>query len=97
MLLTIIILLAPPAPSDYPKAFKDAHDFMMGVAEKMPLWDADKLGQFERREIAAVKEDIMAAEQASDPDDFLIDIQKLHDDVDILQALDDSLNHERVI
>lgn len=92
-----IILLLAVAAASFPSRFKTDYEFMMGVAEKMPAWDADKLGAFEREQIATVKTDIMAAEQESDPDEFLIDIQQLHKDVDALQALDDSLNRNRVI
>lgn len=94
--IILALLLVTPSP-DFLKQFKEAYDFMAAVAEKMPLWDSDKLGQFERREIQVVKDDIVAAQKAEDADDFLIDIQQLHNDWDLLCAVDDSLNYERVI
>lgn len=84
-------------PSDTAKQLKEARDYMMYVAEKMPEWDADYVGRFERKEIETVKSDIFAASQAPSVDDFLIDIQQLRDDAAALIALDEALNKERVI
>ena len=99
--IIIISLLLAQAPlsdsSSFATKFKDAHEFMLAVAEKMPVWDADALGQFERAEISTVKEDIMAAQAEISADDFLIDIEQLHEDVNALLALDEALTKRRVI
>lgn len=76
---------------------KDAHDFVMAVAESMPKWDADYVGRFERAEIALVKSDILICNQDTDVDDFMIDVQQLRIDDAALVALDDALQKEHVI
>lgn len=95
--LSLLLLSVSPAAQDFTSQVKDANEFMLGVANKMPLWDKDNLGQFERREIATVKDDILAAQGADSPNEFLHDIDHLRTDWDALNALDEVLRIERVI
>ncbi len=41
----------------------EARDYVLAVADKMPLWDADAISRYERVEIATVKADICMAQQ----------------------------------
>ncbi len=41
----------------------EARDYVVAVADKMPLWDADDISRYERAEIATVKADICMAQQ----------------------------------
>ena len=72
----------------------EARDFVVAVADKMPLWDADAISRYERVEIATVKADIAMAQQAEEKGQFLEYVAKLHDDWDALVALDEMLKKE---
>ncbi len=75
----------------------DSRDFVMAVADKMPMWDADAISRYEQVEIATVKADIAMAQQDDEKSSFLEDVTKLHDDWDALVALDDMLKKESLI
>ena len=72
----------------------EARDFVLAVADKMPLWDADAISFYEQVEIATVKRDIASARQAAEKGSFLEDVSRLHDDWDALVALDERLKKE---
>ena len=72
----------------------EAKDFVLAVADKMPLWDADAISRYERVEIATVKADIAMAQQAQGRGPFLEYVAKLRDDWDALVALDEMLKKE---
>jgi hypothetical protein len=72
----------------------EARSFVVAVADKMPLWDADAISRYERVEIATVKADIAMAQQDGDKDSFLEDVNKLHQDWEALLALDILLKEE---
>jgi hypothetical protein len=71
--------------------------FVVAVADKMPLWDADAIAKYERAEIAAVKADIAMAQQEEDKNAFLEDVTRLQKDWDALVALDEMLKKESLI
>ena len=73
-----------------------ARAFVVGVAGKMPLWDADPISRYERAEIAMVKADIVTAQQEDGQDGFLECVTKLHDDWNALLALDERLTRESI-
>jgi hypothetical protein len=75
----------------------DAKEFVVAVADKMPMWDADAISRYERVEIATVKADIATAQQDDEKSAFLEDVTKLHDDWDALVALDEMLKKESLI
>jgi hypothetical protein len=75
----------------------EAKDFVMAVADKMPLWDADAISRYERVEIATVKADIAMAQQEEGKGPFLEYVTKLHQDWDALVALDIMLKEESLI
>ena len=72
----------------------EATAFVTGVADNMPLWDADALARYERVEIATVKADIAMAEREGAKPAFLADVARLHRDWDALLALDTLLKNE---
>jgi hypothetical protein len=72
----------------------EAKDFVVAVAGKMPMWDADGIARYELVEIATVKADIAMAQQDKEKSAFLLDVTKLHDDWDALVALDEMLKKE---
>jgi hypothetical protein len=72
----------------------DAEKFVVAVADKMPVWDADSISRYERVEIAVVKADIAMAQQSRGNGLFLEYVTKLHDDWDALVALDELLKKE---
>ncbi len=72
----------------------EAKDFVVAVADKMPLWDADAISRYERVEIATVKADIAMAQQTGERAPFLDYVARLHDDWDALVALDEMLKKE---
>ncbi len=82
----------PPLAPDPETA--DARDFVLAVAGKMPLWDADAISRYERVEIATVKADIAMAQQRDGQDSFLEYVAKLRDDWDALVVLDERLKRE---
>ena len=49
----------------------EAKDYVLAVADKMPLWDADAISRYERVEIATVKADIAMAQQSRRESPFL--------------------------
>lgn len=80
-----------PAPD---AEISEARDFVLAVADKMPLWDADAISRYERVEIATVKADIAMAQRTAEKGAFLEYVAKLHDDWDALVALDERLKKE---
>jgi hypothetical protein len=72
----------------------EARDFVLAVADKMPLWDADGISRYERVEIATVKADIAMAQQEQEKGPFLEYVARLRDDWDALVALDERLKKE---
>ena len=72
----------------------EAKDFVVAVADKMPLWDADAISRYELVEIATVKADIAMAQQTEERAPFLAYVARLHDDWDALVALDEMLKKE---
>jgi len=87
----------PVLPSLVPDPeLADARAFVVGVAGKMPLWDADAISRYERVEIARVKADIAMAQQEDGQDSFLDCVTKLHDDWNALIALDERLKQESI-
>ena len=72
----------------------EAKAFVTGVADNMPLWDADTLARYERVEIATVKADVEVARRAGAKLAFLADVARLHQDWDALVALDKLLKKE---
>jgi hypothetical protein len=75
----------------------EGKDFVMAVAKKMPLWDADAISQYELVEIATVKADIVMAQEAEDTGAFLEAVALLEHDWEALVALDEVLKKELVI
>jgi hypothetical protein len=72
----------------------EAKDFVVAIAGKMPMWDADAISKYERVEIAVVKADIAMAQQAHEEGAFLEYVSKLREDWDALVALDALLKKE---
>ena len=87
-------IAVPPAPDP---EIAEARDYVLAVADKMPLWDADDISRYERVEIATVKADIAMAKQDDEKSAFFEDVTKLHDDWDALVALDEMLKKESLI
>lgn len=75
----------------------EARDYVVAVANKMPLWDADDISRYERAEIATVKADICMAQQEQERIPFLAYVARLRDDWDALVALDERLKKESLI
>jgi hypothetical protein len=75
----------------------EGKDFVLAVAKKMPLWDADAISEYEQIEIATVKADIAIAEEEEEPGAFMEDVALLQHDWDALLALDEILKKESVI
>jgi hypothetical protein len=75
----------------------EARDYVLAVADKMPLWDADAISRYEQVEIATVKADIAMAQQEKDRGPFLEYVARLRDDWDALVALDERLKKESLI
>jgi hypothetical protein len=75
----------------------EARDYVLAVADKMPLWDADDISRYERVEIATVKADIAMAQQQQERSSFLEYVARLSDDWDSLVALDERLKKESLI
>lgn len=90
-----------PAPDVHNKfTEKDiahAKEIMQNVVEKLPLWDEDWPGQFERQEIQYVRDDLTMCSTSSDVAEFMEDFELLMNDFDALAALDDELRIEHVI
>jgi hypothetical protein len=72
----------------------EARDFVLAVADKMPMWDADDISRYERVEIATVKADIAMAQRTVEKGAFLEYVARLRDDWDALVALDERLKKE---
>jgi hypothetical protein len=90
----------PPAPPTFTvnvSQLDENKKYVADVANNMPAWDNDYLGQFERNEITLVKEDIEVCNSDETADDFMIDAEKLKTDARTLYALDDALKIEKVI
>jgi hypothetical protein len=85
------LVIAPVLPD---AEITEAKVFVVEVATKMPLWDADTISRYERVEIATVKADVAMAEQTEEKGPFLEYVSKLHDDWDALVALDEMLKKE---
>ena len=98
--LLFLILLGcaahrPIAVEPVPDAeISEARDFVLAVADKMPLWDADDISRYERVEIATVKADIAMAQRTVEKGPFLEYVARLRDDWDALVALDERLKKE---
>ena len=75
----------------------EARDYVLALAGKMPLWDADAISRYERVEIATVKADIAMAQQEQERGAFLECVARLRDDWDALVALDERLKKELLI
>ena len=85
----------PIAVEPVPDAeISEARDFVLAVADKMPLWDADDISRYERVEIATVKADIAMAQRTAERDILLEYAGRLRDDWDALVALDERLKKE---
>ncbi len=85
----------PIAVDPIPDAeISEARDFVLAVADKMPLWDADDISRYERVEIATVKADIAMAQRTAEKGPFLEYVARLRDDWDALVALDERLKKE---
>ena len=80
-----------PAPD---AELSEARDFVLAVADKMPLWDADAISCYEQTEIATVKADIAMAQRTAERGPFLEYVARLRDDWDALVALDERLKKE---
>jgi hypothetical protein len=76
---------------------EEAKEFVVTVADRMPLWDADAISRYERVQIATVKADIAMAQQDNEKPAFLDDVGKLHADWAALLALDEMLKKESLI
>lgn len=76
---------------------REAKGYVVDVKSRMPLWDADYVGQFEREEIARVKADIFAAQMAPTRLALLEAAARLHRDFDSLRALDERLKVHAVL
>ena len=87
--------VAVAAPVD--DEVSEGKDFVLAVAKKMPLWDADAISEYEQIEIATVKADIAMAEEEEKPGAFMEDVALLQHDWDALLALDEILKKESVI
>src|SRR5258708_39065424 len=74
----------------------EAKDFVVAVADKMPLWEADAISRYELVEIATVKADIAMAQQTEERGPFLAYVARLHDEWDALVALDEWLRRESI-
>jgi hypothetical protein len=85
----------PIAVEPVPDAeISEAREFVVAVADKMPMWDADDISRYERVEIATVKADIAMAQQEQEKGPFLEYVARLRDDWDALVALDERLKKE---
>jgi hypothetical protein len=87
--------IAVPAVPD--PEIAEARDYVLALADKMPLWDADAISRYERVEIATVKADIAMAQQEQERGPFLEYVARLRDDWDALVALDERLKKESLI
>jgi hypothetical protein len=76
---------------------KDANANVQQMFEKMPLWEADKLGQFERQEITLVEVDVAMCQADTDVNEFMEDYNHMLTDYYALEALDESLKTRDVI
>lgn len=85
-----------PVPDPDPE-IAEARDYVLAIADKMPLWDADAISRYERVEIATVKADIAMAQQEQERGPFLDYVARLRNDWDALVALDDRLKKESLI
>ena len=72
----------------------EARDYVLAIADKMPLWDADPICRYEQVEIAMVKADIAMAQRTAERDILLEYAGRLRDDWDALVALDERLKKE---
>jgi hypothetical protein len=89
----VTIVVGPP---DF--VVEEAGKFVMAIAEKMPEWDEDKLyAQYETKEIAKVKADILLAKDPKRQATFLDDVDQLNVDWDALCVLDQNLHKMNVI
>jgi hypothetical protein len=78
------------------KEITEARDFTWAVEDKLPLWDTDALGPYERLEIATVKDDIAMARRSTERSAILRCVRKLRDDWEALIALDELLRKARL-
>lgn len=79
------------------KDIRDAKEIILNITEKMPVWDEDKPGQFERELIEVVKIDIQVCAFDDNVPNFMDDYGSLLNDFQALVALDDALKVEHVI
>jgi hypothetical protein len=82
------------APVVLDSEVSEAHEFVVSVSDRMPLWDADAISRYERVEIATVKADIAMAQHAEEKGPFLAYVAQLREDWDALVALDEMLKKE---
>lgn len=81
----------PDAPGPIDQMVTAGSSLVLAITQVMPIWDRDPIGQYERAEIALVKEDILACSTAATNNDFLIDVEQLRADYKALIVLDKSL------
>lgn len=79
------------------KKVTEAKEFVRNVDGKMPLWDVDRVGQYERDAIVKVKFDISVCAADVDVPEFMDHVDTLNDDWDTLLAIDDKLKRDQVI
>lgn len=102
---SVLLLMALGCNAHRPVAAKvlpdpeiaQAREFVVAVADKMPLWDADSICRYERVEIATVKADIAMAQQEPETAAFLDDVALLRADWNALIALDELLKKEQLL
>jgi hypothetical protein len=74
-----------------------AQKYVLDCAKKLPAWDVDVLGQYERAEIARVRLDILVCEDDKDVPEFMSHVAQLEEDVRELKRVDEVLHGEDVI
>lgn len=96
MLQILLLLMMAKHSKIDAGVLSDAKAYAKHVAEKMWMWDADSVGQYERVEIAQVKRDLMQL-QGEKPREYMRDFVKLKADCELLLELDERLKRDLVI
>jgi hypothetical protein len=93
--IPLFLLLARATDTDSPVIA--ARREIQRLIRVLPVWEKDKLAQYEQPELAAVRGDLIECLTDSTDDELLLDFLKLKADADALQVLDDLLNKTDVI
>lgn len=94
-----VAALPAPAATEDPKAaaLKEARIFVLHTAKRLPVWQSDDLGRFERPQLADISDDLQLCYQDQDPDVFIADTLLLARDVERLVALSEMLQQNGIV